>query len=210
MDFSWLGGIFQAAVNLLKPLTQISHWKIWAAIWDMIQRFRNWYKWYQQNVQKQIQAARARFNKVYDQFVLPILKIVDLIRRITGAVGIVNSRLAAKLNAMFLRVESYLLKPLNDVNAKLNQMARIFDGFLTPLGYLDRATLLNSLWRDIGQLKQLLVNPLGTTQPQLPIPPAAPASAGVSLVQQTIDGQQTPIADSVNASVLKIRTNLGV
>lgn len=210
MDFSWLGGIFQAAVNLLKPLTQISHWKIWAAIWDMIQRFRNWYKWYQQNVQKQIQAARARFNKVYDQFVLPILKIVDLIRRITGAVGIVNSRLAAKLNAMFLRVESYLLKPLNDVNAKLTQLGNIFTGFLTPLGYLDRATLINSLWQNIDDLHKLFYAVGADPNAGTPTPAGVPVATMIATASTDESGQQTPITDAVQTAITNARSYIGV
>lgn len=210
MDFSWLGGIFQAVVNLLKPLTAIKQWKIWAAIWDLYTRLRNWYRWYQQNVQKQIQAARARFNRIYDQFVLPILKIVDLIRRITGAVGIINTRLATKLNAMFLRVESYILKPLNDVNAKLNQMAQIFTGFLTPLGYLDRATLINSLWNNLADLRGLASWGGTNTLAGAPVPPGVAVSTMVSTTAADISGQQTSITDPVQTALLNARSYMGL
>lgn len=173
MDLSWLGDLFTSFLGIFKPLAKIAHWKIWAAIWDLIQRLRNWYKWYQQNVQKRMQAMRALYNHYYQQFVAPILKIVDTVRRLTGIVGLVNHKLAAKLNAIFYRIEGYILLPFNLVIQRINTMQRMFGGFLTPLGFFDRATLLNSFWRDVGLLRRLLENPLGSATPTAP-PPSIP------------------------------------
>lgn len=210
MDFSWLGDLFGGIIQIFKPLTAIAHWKIWAAIWDLIQRFRSWYKWYQQNVQKRMQAIRALYQHYFNTYVAPVLKIIDLIRRITGAVGIINKKLAAKLNVMFLRVEGFIVAPFAKAIARINQIQNVFSGFLTPLGYLDRFTLLNSVWRDIGSLAELLRNPLGGTTPTSP--PPSPKDFHASLVDVTnfFEDQDSPITDGATAGIAAVKSFLGV
>ena len=209
MDFSWLTNILSGLVKVFKPLAAIKHWKVWAAIWDLIQRLRTWYKWYQQNVQARMRAILALYNRLYQRFVAPILKIVDTIRRLTGVVGIFNRKLAAKLNTLFLRVEGYLLAPLNAVVRKINAMERIFSGFLTPLGYLDRATLLNSFWRDIGHLKELWRNPFSLTFPTPATPARAPLSTSVAPLTAYLAGQSSPLQPRVDFAIEEIRVSLG-
>jgi len=166
MDWSWLTGLFSSLWNILKKIVRLKWSDLWREFQNIIQRLRNWYKWYQDNVQKNIQQARARFRQIYDQFVLPIVKVVDTIRRITSLVGLFNKRLAAKLNLLFLRVEGKLLEPLNLYNQRLNRIGATFSGFLTPLGYFDRATLDNTVWRDVRQLREIFRNPLAGTIPK--------------------------------------------
>ncbi|MGH9770089.1 MAG: hypothetical protein ACRD4Q_00065 [Candidatus Acidiferrales bacterium] len=207
---SWLGGLFGSFLNIFKPLAQIAHWKIWAAIWDLIQRLRNWYKWYQQNVQKRMQAMRALYNQYFNQFVAPILKIVDTVRRLTGIIGLFNHALATKLNTMFERVEGYILLPFNLVIQRINQMQRMFGGFLTPLGYLDRATLVNSFWRDLVGLKSIWSNPFNTTFTDSPVPPPQPINTSVSDISQTVQGKQTDISSDVSSNVSSVKQYIGL
>ena len=198
---SWLGNIFGSFLNIFKPLAQIAHWKIWQAIWDLIQRLRNWYKWYQQNVQKRMQAMRALYNHYFQQFVAPILKIVDTVRRLTGIVGLVNHKLAQHLNTLFERIEGYILLPFAKVIQRINTLQHMFGGFLTPLGYLDRATLLNSFWRDIGVLRGLLHDPFQAGN-------GTPGTANLPDFEKTfaplksyLQGQSSPLQTDVENDV---------
>lgn len=209
MDFSWLGEIFSSLLGIFKPLAKIAHWKIWAAIWDVINRLRSWYKWYQTNVQARMRAMQQLYNQLYAKWVAPILKIVDTVRRLTGIVGLVNHKLAAKLNTLFLRVEGYLLEPLNQVIARINKMERIFGGFLTPLGFLDRATLLNSFWRDIGLLRNLLRNPLGGSIASVGTPALGDFELSFSATTNALLDTPSDLSQSVDASVTIVQQYLG-
>lgn len=205
----WLSGVFSSFLGIFKPLAEIAHWKIWAAIWDLIQRLRSWYKWYQQNVQKRMQAMRALYNHYFNQFVAPILKIVDTIRRMTSIVGLVNHKLAAKLNTLFERVEGYILLPFNTIIQHINQMQRMFGAFLTPLGFLDQATLLNSFWRDASLLRNLLENPWGSSA-AFASPPSLPDfEKSIVPVQQYLTGVSSPIQPAVDASAATVQVFLG-
>ena len=170
MDWSWLTGIFQTIWTIIKKIVHLKWSDLWKAIQDLVHRLKNWYRWYQQNVQKQIQAARQRFRLLFDHFILPVIRVIDTIRRITQIVGLFNKRLAAKLNLVFLRIEAKLLLPLNLYNQRLNVLSGMFSGFLTQLGYLDRATLDNSIWRDVRQLREIFRNPLAGTMPDATLP----------------------------------------
>lgn len=197
MDWGWLGGLFKNVMGVFRFLTRIKFSRIWRAVFDLVQRIRGWYRWYQANVQKPLQAGRANFRKLYDQFVLPIVKMVDLIRRITGVVGLFNKRLAGKLNLLFLRIEEKLLLPLQLYNKRIAEIGRMFSGFLTPLGYFDRATLLNSIWRDAKHLRALMHVRLPGDPAPVPIPAAEPFLERVKLVKDCIGGKDTEITPAV-------------
>lgn len=188
MDWSWLTGIFKTIWSIIKKIVHLKWSDLWKALQDIVQRLRNWYRWYQQNVQKNIQAARQRFRILYDHFILPVIKVIDTIRRITQLVGLFNKRLAAKLNLVFLRIEAKLLLPLNLYNQRLNVLSGMFSGFLTQLGYLDRATLDNSIWRDVRQLREIFRNPLAGT--------IAPAALPTS---PTFQDQQSALTDYLSS-----------
>lgn len=206
---SWLGNIFGSFLGIFKPLASIAHWKIWAAVWDLIQRLRNWYKWYQQNVQQRMQRMRALYNHYFQTFVAPVLKIIDTIRRLTGVVGIFNRKLANHLNALFERIEGYILLPFNTIIQRINQMQRMFGGFLTPLGFFDRATLLNSFWRDVGLLRNLLENPLGSKATISPPPNLADFAKTFAPLQTYVQGQSSPIGTDVDTGVKNILSYMG-
>lgn len=208
MDWSWLTGIFSSLWNILKRIVRLKWSDIWVGLQDLIQRLKSWYRWYQQNVQKPMQAARQQFRRLYDRFVLPFVKMVDLIRRITGLVGLFNKRLAAKLNLVFLNIETKMLLPLNLYTQRLNQLLGVFNGFLTPLGYFDRATLDNSIWRDVRQIKEIFRNPLGGTIANQPAPALASPSDVAKNVTDYLSGLPSPISQSADASVLTVQQDL--
>ncbi|MGH9487143.1 MAG: hypothetical protein ACRD04_06075 [Terriglobales bacterium] len=210
MDLSWLGNLFGSFLGIFKPLAQITHWQIWSAIWDLINRLRSWYKWYQTNVQANMKRMRALYDHYFNTFVAPILKIVDTIRRMTAIVGLVNHKLATQLNTMFERIEGYILLPFNTVIQHINTMQRMFGAFLTPLGYLDRATLINSFWRDLVGLKSIWSNPFNTTFTDSPVPPPQPINTAVSDISQTVQGKQTEISDDVSTNVSTVKQLIGL
>lgn len=210
MDFSWLGGLFGAFLHLFNPLRSIKHWKIWAQIWDLYKRVKGWEDWYKKHILAQMQAWQKLQHQIFDRFVLPILKIVDLVRRITGVVGIFNRTLANQLNLMFLRVEGYLTLPLRTVTGRVNGLGGIFQAILTPLGYFDRATMLNSLWRDFGLLKSLLRNPFGATMPAGTLSPTPPFDQQVSYMTDYLQGQDSPIKTPLDQDYTELLQLLGI
>lgn len=205
MDWSWLGDIFSAIKSGVQWIAKHLWSDIWHHLSDLYQRIRGWYQWYQHNVQQPMQAAQQNFRKLYDHFVLPILKIVDLVRRITGLVGLFNKRLAGKLNLLFLRIEQNMLLPLQLYTQRINALSHLMGGFLTPLGFLDRATLLNSAWRDIGQLRSLLRNPYGEIVPAGTLPQTPTMHDQVLAVTDSIDTDSGAVSSRVDIGFLSFQ-----
>jgi hypothetical protein len=208
MDWSWLGDLFHGIVAILKGIVRLKWSDIWKVVQDVYDRIRAWLDWYQKNIQSQIQRAQQLFAQLYDQFVLPIVKMIDTIRRITGLVGLFNKRLAAKLNLLFLRIEGKLLLPLSTITARLNKIGGMFTGFLTALGYIDRATLVNSVWRDVALLKEIFRNPLGgVIAPQTIYPPPTPKAATTG-IDGILSGQTSDLKTASDQAIAQIDANL--
>lgn len=198
MDWSWLTGLFTDLLHVFDPLKGIKHWTIWSELWHVWQTIKKWRDWYRDHVQKQIKAMQDLQRRIFNTFLKPVLTIIDTIRRITGVVGIFNKGLANRLNTLFLRVEGYILEPFNALTAKFNKMERIFDAFLTPLGYFDRATMLNSIWRDFGLLRNLFRNPFGAGAIVGGLGPTTPLSDQTVWVTNYLTGQASPIQPSLD------------
>jgi hypothetical protein len=201
MDWSWLGELFKGVLEILKGIVHLKWSEIWQGLQDVVQALKDWHRWYVNNVQKPIQQTKQRFRKLHDMYILPVLKIVDTLRRISGVVGLFNKRLAAKLNSIFFRIEGALLAPLRIWQNRINSLGGILRSILTPLGYLDRATLLNSVWRDIGHIREILRNPLGAA-----IVAAGPASRPliaeqVADLRSYFDSGNGPLAGSLSTKV---------
>jgi hypothetical protein len=174
MDISWLTDFVFSILNVFSPLKSIAHWKIWAELLKWYERFKKWVDWYREHVIKPMRAEQQALARIRDKFIMPVIKLIDHIRQLTQIVGIFSKGLAAKLNYQFLKVEGYLLKPFNDATARINQLYGTFGGFLTALGYFDRATLLNSIWRDAGLIRQTLWNPWNVPPESNPLPTPKP------------------------------------
>lgn len=210
MDWSWLGNIFGDLLHVFSPLKSIKHWKIWAQLWDLYKRVKGWEDWYKKHILARMQAEQKLQREIFDRFVMPVLKIVDLVRRITGVVGIFNHQLASRLNLMFLRVEGYITLPLRTATGRLNSLGGIFQAILTPLGYLDRATMLNSIWRDFGLLKNLLRNPFGATMGTGTITATPPFDQQVSYMTNYFTGAPSPITSSLDTDYTELLKLLGI
>lgn len=205
MDFSWLLNLLVGILKRLNPL----HWLRWSALWGEFQKwyatFKKWRDWYRDHIQKQIDAFRKLQRQIYTTFFLPIIRVVDTIRRLSQIVGIFNQKLAAKLNSIFFRIEGKILAPFNALVQRMNIFGSIARAILTPLGYFDRATLLNSLWRDAKYLRVLVHNPIGQILPTPP-PLAAPLIADrVQTVKDYLSGAPSDFGDKVDARVAYIR-----
>jgi hypothetical protein len=194
MDFSWLGKVFNGIIGIFKKLGNLKWSDIWRGIQDILHRLKNWYEWYKTHVQQPIQQARANFRKLFNRFIQPIIGIVDTLRRITSLVGLFNKRLAAKLNSVFFRIEAALLAPMRAFLNRINSLGHVMQAFLTPLGYFDRATLLNSLWRDAKYLRHIVLNPLAGPSVMPAVPPVPTTSENVQFVKDF--GAGLPPADS--------------
>lgn len=209
MDFSWLGGLFDNFLHLFNPLKAIKHWRIWEEVWKLYIKLKAWRDWYRDHILKREQMMQELQRKIFDTFFKPIITIVDDIRRFSGVVGVFNKGLASRLNLMFLRVEGYLLLPMNTGFSRINMLGGIFGGFLTRLGYLDRATMLNSIWRDFGLLRGILYNPFGGVIGGISTTPGPEFDVMTGWISDYLGGQQSPIGASVDGQYTDLLNFLG-
>lgn len=212
MNFSWLDNLLHGVVGIFSPLKNIQHWKIWLELKNWYARFKKWRDWYKEHVMNPMQQMQKLQRQLYDTYFAPVLKLVDHIRQLTSIIGIFNRKLAAKLNYQFLKVETYLLKPFNVITQRTNTLGYTIQGMLTPLGYLDRATLLNSVWRDAGLIKQILHNPWN----QHPAAASLPAATTISQAAdntlayiQTGGGPYQPDVDQAVSNFQKYMAETG-
>jgi hypothetical protein len=202
---NWLGNLLGSLLVRLSPLKSIAHWKIWAEMKSWYDRFKKWRDWYKQHVMGPMKQMQAMQRQLYNTFFKPLLLLVDHIRQLTSIVGIFNRKLANKLNYQFLKIESYILMPMNTMTSRVNALGRTFSGFLTILGYFDRATLLNSIWRDAGLVKSILSNPLD----QHPGSYTLSASTSITDMQtntrQYLNSDTGPYAADVDQTIMTLR-----
>ena len=197
--FGWLGDVFDLFKNIFSSLGDLSLPKIWGDIVSVWNHLKAWRDWYQKHVLAQMKAMQALEAQIFNTWIKPVLNIIDTIRRMTGVIGIFNKALANRLNLMFERVEGYILEPFNLMVNKINAIQREFTAFLTPLGFFDRATSLNSLWRDFGHLKTLLENPFGSPQIVGSLAATPPFSEQLGYMTNALTGQPSPIQPSLDA-----------
>jgi hypothetical protein len=202
MSFNWLGSLLGSLLGKFGPLKNIQHWKIWVEMKAWYDRFKKWRDWYKQHVMAPMKQMQAMQRQLYNTFFKPLLLLVDHVRQLTSIIGIFNKKLADKLNYQFLRVESFILAPMNAMTSRVNGLGRAFTGILTPLGYLDRGTLLNSTWRDAGLIKEILHNPFEQHPAAATLAPAPTISDHVTAVKEYTNSGSGPYAADVNAGVL--------
>jgi hypothetical protein len=195
--WGWLGGIFHSVVAIFAPLKNLKQWKIWNELWQLYLRVRKWLDWYRNNVHAHLQQLQALRRQIYNTFFLPILTIIDKIRRASQIVGLISPKLASKLNSIFIRIEDRILRPFQILATRFNAVAGVLRSMLTPLGYFDRATLLNSLWRDIRQLRELIRNPLRGVIPAAPAPPQTTTRQKVAQLDAFFLDGSGPLAASL-------------
>lgn len=205
MDFSWLSDIFGKLLGIFSPLKSIQHWKIWAEMKAWYDRFKKWRDWYRDHILKPFQAEQKALAQLRDKFVMPVIKLIDHIRQLSQVIGIFNKGLANKLNYQFLKIETGLLSPFNAASNRINTIAGMFGGFLTGLGYFDRDTVLNSIWRDASLVKQILYNPFGKTMPAAKLPAAPTMQDRLDWTSQYIKTDSGPYAQAVDDAVLKFQ-----
>lgn len=199
MDFSWLSDLWNAIKGIFRKLLKIRPSEIWRELVNLYARVRRWLEWYRNNVHNHIQAMQQMRRQIYDTFFKPILTIIDTIRRAATVVGLISPKLASKLNSLFLRIEDRILRPFQLLTDRFNLVAGVLRSTLTPLGYLDRPTLLNSLWRDVRSLRAIMRNPLGGTIATGPAPTTISPQDKVANIDAYFTDASGPIAASVAA-----------
>src|SRR5579875_47645 len=206
MDFSWLPDLFGKLLGIFNPLKAITHWRIWAELKNWYERFKKWRDWYNQHVIQPLAQMQKLQRQLFDQLFSPFLSLIDHLRQLTGIIGIFNHKLANRLNYMFLRVESYLLVPMNAITSRTNALGFAIQSILTPLGYLDRGTLLNSIWRDAALVREILHNPFEQHPPAATLPTGPTVNDKVAWAQQYLNSDTGPYADRVDQMILTYRT----
>ena len=198
MDMSWLGNIFGSLLHVFSPLKSIAHWEIWLEMKNWYSRFKKWRDWYRDHVLAPFKQQQQAIAKIRDRFIKPVILLIDHVRQLSQVIGIFNKKLAAKLDFQFLKVESYLLKPFNDALNRIGGLGRAIQGFITPLGYFDRGTLLNSLWRDAGLVTEILHNPFEQHPPAATLPPQPTISDRIGWTEQYLNSDAGPYAPDVD------------
>lgn len=173
-----------------------------SGLWQSIQTLVNWIKarvkWIQTYIIKPIQLEQQQLEAIWNKFFLPIVKLFNELERLTGIVGLFDKSLAAKIDQALWSVENKLTQPILLAMQRLNLMSSYVRGLLTLGGYLDRVTMLSSVWRDAGLIRQTLSNPWGhSTTPGAvpPAPPIATVAAPFAEYVRTGAGELAPDVD---------------
>lgn len=206
MDWSWLGDLFHGLLKIFDPLKNIAHWKIWAELIKWYERFKKWRNWFRDHILGPLRREQQVLNSIKDQFVLPVIRLIDHVRQLASLIGIFNKKLADKLNYQFLKIEGYLLKPFNTATSRINSLGFALQSVLTPLGYLDRGALCNSIWRDAKLVKGILHNPLQAVTPTATLPPSPSINDRVSYMHQYLNNDSGPYATDVDTFLINFES----
>lgn len=169
LDFVvWLGqqllrgilGIGDYVLRGLRALIHLNFRTIWNAIKRAYERVRGWYAWYLRTIQEPLDRIRRQIWDIYRRFFKPILMVIDRFRTMVRVVALFDRRLAARLDARLLSLQSALMAPLLAVLRRVNELSSYTRAFMTLLGYLDRVLILETLRRDALLVWEVLTNPL--------------------------------------------------
>lgn len=107
---------------------------------------------------------RVRFwvNKIYRDFVRPILDIIELVRVFTRTLAQFGVDWARELDAKLAELERRIQEPFTFILGKLNEISNWINRIVTLDGFLQRVTLLRSLLRDAVELTNIGLNQLHT------------------------------------------------
>lgn len=190
VKFIWRG--LQALLHA--PFSSI--WQKIKAIYDRYRRFR---AWWQKNIQGPIEQMRRQILAIYRQYFKVIIDVIDTIRVGVRLIAVFNRKLAAKLDAKFWALESWILSPITRAMRTLNGMASIVYAILTATGRFDATVFIATVCRHIGEMRAALAGlPFKNTGLPVDDRPVRNAATAVDFHNWCQSGG-TPIQDGVDA-----------
>jgi len=200
-----LEAIVSTIWNALKKLglSKIYHWL--QMLFCLYQRLHSWLEKY---VICPLKQEEAFLLELYNTYILPIVKLMNDLERLTQIIGIFDKKLAAKIDQALWNLELKITSPILRAMQRVNVMASYIEAMLTLGGYFDRLTQLSSIWRDAGLIRSILHNPyqqqvtIGAPAPEIPL------NIQVAPFVQYLKSGDGPWADDINTDGLHLQQYL--
>lgn len=206
--FGWIAQGFRWLGRHLEALRHLDFKHLWEKIKAGYKRLKGWIQWYQDTVQKPIQAIRDRIMGIYNTFFKPIIQFLDSLRVFIRIIGLFNRKLAAKLDARLWDLESKVMFPITYILRRVNSVSSQVRAWFTALGLLERSLLLESLRRDALLVWEVLTNPRARLfEPGAPFGSYTYSDLHVD-VQVYGKTRSGPIADYIDEAHRSVREDL--
>lgn len=200
-----LSAIVSTIWNALKKLglSKIYHWL--QMLFCLYQRLHAWLEKY---VICPLKEEAAFLLELYNTYILPIVKLLNDLERLTQLIGIFDRKLAAQIDQVLWNLELKITAPILRAMQRVNVIASYMEAMLTMGGYFDRLTQLSSIWRDAGLIRSILHNPY--QQKSVPGPPAPeiPLVQQAAPLVQYLKTDSGPWAADINQGVANVRQYL--
>lgn len=159
------GAIVQGA-NYFQGITN-DIGKFFRNIWDqffkvlllkllaLYQRLRKWLHDVLQPILDWIKKFRAWFDKYFNQYVRPLLKVLRLIRQVLTIFRLLGFKWAARLDADIARVEQAITKVYTTIRAYINEVITWVQLIVDPLGILRRNPLFAALINSAKEMENI-------------------------------------------------------
>lgn len=120
----------------------------WA--WSQVQRLHSWLVKTFGPIIKHLRQLREWILRTYDKWLRPVFATLDALRAIFRTLEIFHVPFADAIDRKIADLESRLLAPLRFALVKINEVIGWIDRIVTFDGLLQRATLIESQWRYVG------------------------------------------------------------
>lgn len=125
--------------------------------WQQIQKLHAWLKDTLGPVLKFLNAVREDILRIYDKWLKPIFVTLDVLRSITRLLAEFHVPFAQKIDDKLSALETRLLRPIRFALEKVNEAIGWIDRIVTFDGLFQRLTLIESQWRYVGDMWNVLL-----------------------------------------------------
>ncbi len=152
---NWLGKVWKGFTKGLKHvLSDIIHLRfvhLWLDYLRLIARLRAWYekhfKW--------LIDLRKRYDEWFRTTIVPILNLLQRIRRVLAIFRIFHLKFAEKLDALIGRLESKIIRNVLVLRQKVNEISTIINLILDPSLVIRNVPLLRSIWTALDDIVRI-------------------------------------------------------
>jgi hypothetical protein len=172
----------------------------WSDIWAWLKKayahLKTWEGYYKKYILQPMEKERQAIYNLYNTYFRPIVRVIDDLRKLTGIVALFNRKLAAKIDQRLMALEGWILTPITDLLKRVNQLSSWGRAITTELGYFDRATMIESMRRDVCDIWSVLTNPQQMNLAQAGTAAQPGTATTVSNLQQYLNDGSGPFGDS--------------
>jgi hypothetical protein len=129
------------------------------ATWAELRHGYQWAKRWATRLTDAIEKIRSRVLAIYDQWFRPVFDAIEAVRKTLQLLALFRVQWAADLDRRLGHLEDRLLWPIREAMLRLNQAINWINRIITFDGYLQRVTLIGSLFRHAIESWEVLLQP---------------------------------------------------